>query len=175
MDPAMMGAPPMDPMMGAPPPMDPMAADPAAGGMPIMLNMADLQAILAEAGGGEGAAAPEENKRVSNRDIGEQVEQNSMMLAHIANFMGVPLPEGAMAPTETGEMPPMPEEDPSGGAPFTEPVDAAAGPVGMPDPMGGLMPASPSDAGMLPPACGKNASALAGDRKLMQSILQLKQ
>lgn len=160
MDPAMMG--------GAPP------GDPAAGGMPIMLNMADLEAILAQAGGKEGG--PEgESKRVTNRDIGERLDQVEMILAHMANHFQIPLPEGGIgAPTEESELPPMGEEFPEEASdPFTAPAESAMGPAGgMPDPMGGLMPGAPSDAAMMPPASIKTAAADmdAGKKALMDSI-----
>ena len=140
--------------------------DPAAGGMPVMLSIDDLRAVLAEAGGGggaEGASPEEQSKRVTNKDIGERLEQVEMMLAHMANFMGVPLPEGDLMPTKQAEVPPAQEE--AGGMPISEPAAATiSGPgAGMPDPSGGLLPGAPSDAGMFPPASVKTASAISDE------------
>jgi hypothetical protein len=194
MDPSMMGgAPPMDPsMMGGAPPMDPamMGMDPAMmgmdpsmmpptdpmagaappggeqGGMPIMLSMEDLKAILAEATGKE-APVEGESTRVTNKDIGERLDQVEMMLAHIANFFNVPLPEGGIGvPTESVEAPPAAEEQ-APESPFTEPAMAAAGPGGMPAPTDGLMP----DAGLeMMPETMKTASLEQASRDAQNSL-----
>jgi hypothetical protein len=162
--------------------------------MPIMLNMNDLQAILAEAaGGGQEKPQDQAKKRVTNRDIGDRLEEVEMVLAAMANHLQIPLPEGALMPTQETEIPPAEEEQ--GDIPLTEPAQAAAGPEaappmdpmmggappmdpmmggGMPDPMAGLAP-SPSDAGMFPPAAVKTASAREeqGRQALLQRIQQL--
>jgi hypothetical protein len=166
MDPAMMGGmPPMDPSMmgGAPPPMDPSMVgmfppeggeappmDPAAagGGMPVILNIDDLRAILAEAGGGGGGAPEEaeevspegEPKRVTNKVIESRIDDIENMLAAIMNTMGIPMQE---APAMTEEVPveaPLPPMPPEGGmmgapgpiGPMEQPIGEMEMPIDMP-------------------------------------------
>jgi hypothetical protein len=67
-------------------------------------------------------------------------------------------------------MPPSEGAAPTDPAPFTEPAEAMAGPVAMPEPQGGLLPAAPSDAAMMPPASIKTASDQEGLRELQDKI-----
>jgi hypothetical protein len=111
---------PMDPsMMGGAP------ADPTAG-MPVMLNMDDLRAILAEAGGkgGEGESA-----RVSNRELMDKVEA-------LEQGMGMLMEALQLAP---------PGAAPAGPMPGPQDLAAAAPPMGEPPMM---------DPGMMPKAAG---------------------
>lgn len=197
MDPAAMGAmPPMDPAaMGGMPPMDPsmvgslppeggMPPDPGMGNMqPIILNMEDLQAILAQAGGGDGA--PEEEmredgqpKRVTNRLLGERLDGVENMLAAVMTSLNIPMPE---APAMTEEVPveeaPLPEmgggmpgeaEAMLGGMPGGEP----AAPIDIPPmaPEGGLMGGMPP---MDPAAMSKMAAQEADRGRLLATLKQM--
>jgi len=116
-----------------------------------MLSMPDLQAILAEASGkSDGGGSSEGSGRVTNKDLGERMDQMEAILSHMANFMGIPLPEGPIVPTETSQIPPeapLPEESED---PFTPAANMVAE-QGMPDPTGGMpMPSG----GMPDPAAG---------------------
>jgi hypothetical protein len=128
MDPNAM--PPVDPNTGAPmdpnampptdpnamPPQDPNAAPPqdpaAAGGQPIMLNLADLQALFkqvnddgndeadAQASAGQPESSP---KRVTNKMLSEKIDQFSQTLDMIVQALGIQPP-----PQQTGPMPGAP-------------------------------------------------------------------
>jgi hypothetical protein len=133
MDPAMMGMDPammcMDPaMMGGMPPMDPsmMGAEP-----PIMLQKADLDALIAQAAG--------DTEKATNKDLKNQLDNLEQMVMGLAAALGVPLPEPAGALEESPIPEPPPEEAMQGlpgGMPAPAGPPAAAG--GMPDPTGGL-------------------------------------
>lgn len=86
MDPAMMGGgmPPADPSMGG-------------GGTPVTLNLEDLQQIvqeLAKGGGAEGGEGEGESKRVTNRQVMDEITMLKEQLSALAAGMGIQLPAG---------------------------------------------------------------------------------
>jgi len=165
MDPAMMGgAPPMDPSMvgglppepGSMPPEDPMAME---GGMPVMLNMDDLKAILAEAGAGGAAQGGEsESKRVTNRNLEERIDELEAMLSVLLDAQGLTVPEMPMS-GDSG----MPAE---GAPPAPDTIEP-------PEPMtlGGQEAIGPMELGAFKTACEQRRSE--SDGILYQTLRQL--
>lgn len=124
MDPAMMGGmppPPMDPaMMGVPPP------PPAEGGMPIMMTLDDLKAILKEvkgdSGSGEGDKPKLENteKKPTDEVMGKLNEISAALNSFVTMMgsAGAPMPPDQVG---AGAPPPPPE-----GMPGSAPADLNA-------------------------------------------------
>jgi hypothetical protein len=85
--------------------------DPAAGGMPVMLNMEDLKALLAEAQGGSAGGEEEtESKRVTNKKLEARIDELEAMLAELLRAQGLTVPEMPMAGDEGAEgVPPAPD------------------------------------------------------------------
>ena len=104
MDPAMAGQPPMDPsMMGGAPPMDPSMM---GGAPPIMLSMETLQALIQQLTAGQDGSGGD-TARVTNRELGERLDRQEVMLGQIMSAMSItPPPDAGAGPSEIPGMPP---------------------------------------------------------------------
>ena len=159
------GGMPMDPAMaGAPPP----GGSPPGGEVPIMLAQEDLmmlieQAASAMAGGGalEGAPpsamepGPEEDSRITNKELNARIDGLEDLLAQIASGLGIEQPMGAGAFMEGAPPMPMATGMPP---PDMPPPDMPGGGMGMPD------PSMPADGGIpMNVPMGKMATDTQGD------------